>query len=61
MRKEELLSSWFSFIIGLYILICWIVNLVQLFNLDFEPSYKDEIIHGLGVFIVPLSGITVWF
>lgn len=61
MKKEELYSSWFSFIIGLYLLICWIVNLVQFFNLDFEPNYKDEVIHGLGIFIAPLSGITVWF
>lgn len=43
-----------------YFIICWIVNIVQLFKCDFASPYKDEIIHAIGVFIPPLSGITVW-
>ena len=50
------------YVIGLlYILIAWVVNLVGFIGLDFEPSYKLEIIKGIGVFIAPTSGVTVWF
>mgnify|MGYP001055911774 CR=1 FL=1 len=35
-------------------------NFVKLVDCDFEPDYKCEVIHGLGV-IPPLSYITVWF
>lgn len=51
----------FAILIWLYIGISWIVNAFAFFNCDFESSYKDEIIHGVGLFIPPLSGITVWF
>jgi len=45
----------------LYVGISWVTNLIQLFNLDFEAPYKDEIIKLIGVFIPPLSTITVWY
>ena len=51
----------FMLLIYIYIGICWVVNLVQFFTLDFEPSYKAEIIKGIGIFVVPASGVTVWF
>jgi hypothetical protein len=47
-------------ILPVYFLICWIVNFIQFINLDFEPSYRDELVKGLGVFTGIGSGITVW-
>lgn len=44
-----------------YLTFSWLVNAYQFFCLDFEPSYKEEIIKALGLFIPPLSGVTVWF
>lgn len=51
----------FAILMWVYIAVCYIVNIVQLFKCDFEPSYKDEIIHAIGLFVPPLSGVTVWF
>ena len=60
MRKSFLVLL-LPFIIYAYFIICWIVNLVQFIQCDFEPSYKDEIIKGIGVLAAPLAGVTVWF
>lgn len=54
-------AALFPILLYSYLIIAWVVNLIQLFNCDFEPSYKDEIIHGIGLVFAPLSGITVWF
>jgi len=37
----------------------WIMNIVKLVKCDFEPSYKAEVIHILGVF-PPVGMITGW-
>ena len=39
----------------------WVFNFIKLTNCDFEPSYRCEVIHGIGVFIPPTAWITVWF
>lgn len=54
-------SGIFGILLSIYIGICWVINLIQLFNCDFDAPWKDELIHIIGVFIVPASGITVWF
>lgn len=63
MNKENLGlgSAYFVIIFYAYLVISWFVNAYHFFCLDFEPSYRDEIIKALGLFIPPLSGITVWF
>lgn len=38
----------------------WCVNVYKLVNCDFEPSWKGEIIHAVGVFVPPASILTVW-
>ena len=43
-----------------YFAVCWLVNFIQFINLDFEPSYRDELVKGFGVFTGLGSGITVW-
>lgn len=48
-------------LVGMLIILFWVVNLLFLFKCDFEPSYKEEIIHIVGVLLPPASIITVWF
>ena len=45
----------------IYEIICWIINIIQFFSLDFDPIGKTEVIKAIGVFIPPLAGITVYF
>lgn len=45
-------------ILPLYFYGSYIVNLIQFFSCDFEAPYRDEIIHGIGLF--GFSIITVW-
>ena len=42
-------------IFGLFLSIGWVINLTKLANCDFEPPYKAEIIHGIGVFVPPVG------
>lgn len=46
-------------IIPIMLLSCWTVNLYKFTQCDFKPSYKAEIVYGLGIFI-PIFPITVW-
>ena len=39
----------------------WTWNLIKFLDCDFEADYKCEVIHATGVFVPPLSLITVWF
>lgn len=48
-----------ALLIWLVIIGSWIGNAYKLFHCDFEPSYKGEIIHGIGLVPV-LSVFTVW-
>ena len=54
-------SAFFALIIWAYFVICWIVNFVKFLNCDFDAPYKEEIIHGIGVFTAVGAGVTVWF
>jgi hypothetical protein len=61
MNKTDkgIISIWmFNIIIILYMLIAWIINLIQFCGCDFKEPYKKEIIKGLG--LTGLSAITVW-
>ncbi len=53
--------AFLSLIIWAIMIITWIINLVKLFNCDFDTPFKEEIIHLIGVFIFPASIITCWF
>ncbi len=59
MKKSVWVLMVIKMLLGLYFMICWVVNIIQLSNCDFEPSYKDEVIKLVGL-IGPVSGITVW-
>ena len=41
--------------------ITWVINIIQFFHLDFEPSYKLEILKGIGIIIPWFSMISVFF
>ena len=45
----------------LYWGISWIVNLIKFIKCDFDGPWKEEIIHGVGVFFALPSVVTVWF
>jgi len=47
--------------IAVFVIACWIVNLVKFTECDFEKPYKSEIIHGIGVFMPPASVVTCCF
>lgn len=53
--------GWVIFLIYAVFALAWVINLVKLFNCDFEPSYKEEIIHTVGVVVAPTAIITVWY
>jgi hypothetical protein len=44
----------------LVLAVSYIVNIVQLCKCDFEPSYKAETVHGIGIVFPPASLVTVW-
>jgi len=61
MSKNRILATILApFLLYGYFGVCWIVNIIQLINCDFEPSYKEEVIKAIGL-IGPTAGITVWF
>jgi hypothetical protein len=47
-----------TWLIYIYFIAAWIVNLVQFCNCDFDAPYKKEIIKGVG--LCGLSAVTVW-
>lgn len=50
-----------TILIWLFFIGCWIGNVVKLVNCDFEPSYREEVIHTIGLVAAPASVVTVWF
>jgi len=37
----------------------WFMNIYKFCSCDFEPSYKAEIVHGVGI-VTPIGCITGW-
>lgn len=48
---------WLLFI--LYNIVTWIINLIKFIGCDFDAPYKEEILHGLGLF-TPIYWVTAW-
>ena len=38
----------------------WVWNFSKLMTCDFEPNYRCEVIHGVGLVVPPLSIFTAW-
>jgi len=45
---------------GIFMGVCWFVNIYKIFQCDWDAPWKDEIIHLIGLF-PPASLIAVWF
>lgn len=41
--------------------IAWVVNLVKFLSCDFASPWKDEIVHGIGVFVAFPALFTAWY
>ena len=50
-----------TIILFAYCIFSYIFNFVKFVRCDFVPSYKEEIIYALGVFVPPLNCLTVWY
>jgi hypothetical protein len=59
MRNVTAAGGFLTIVFWLFFVICWIVNLVQLINCDFEAPYKKEVIKAIGV-CTGVSFVTVW-
>lgn len=46
--------------IALFLGIGWILNVVKFVKSDFKPSYKREIIRGVGIIAPPVGGVVGW-
>lgn len=44
----------------LFIVSSWCVNFYRFVTCDFEPTYKAEVLYGIGVFVVPTFVVTAW-
>jgi hypothetical protein len=58
MKNKSILGILF---VVVFPIISWIANLMQFCNLDFQPTYKLEIIKGIGIVIPWWSMVSVWF
>lgn len=43
------------------LLVFWLWNFVKFTSCDFEPNYRCEVIHGVGIIVPPTAMVTVWF
>lgn len=49
--------SFIAVLFWLTLAIGWITNIVKFAEYDFKPSYKAEIIRGIGIIAVPIGGV----
>jgi hypothetical protein len=54
------MKLWKILIIFIVFVAIWITNLLKFLDCDFESNYKCEVVHGVGVFIPPVSVFTAW-
>ena len=59
--KNENSSSYLVILIYLIFIALYAVNVIKLIKCDFEPSYKEEIIHTIGVVLPPASVFTAFY
>ena len=61
--KSSNFTGLFCVFVVLFAAGCWFTNVYKLFYCDFDSnkSWKGEIVHAVGVFVPPLSLVTVWF
>jgi len=58
---EDRVKFFFGVMFLAYVIGSWPYNFYKATQCDFEPDYKCEVIHAIGIFMPPASLITVWF
>jgi hypothetical protein len=58
MMKVLQVAIW-TFVV--FILIGWVMNIISLFHMSFDPLTGLAVLKVVGVFMVPVGGITGWF
>lgn len=53
----SLVSAVFVICIYVFFFFGWGMNIYKLTKCDFEPSYKAEIIRGIGIIVAPVGSI----
>ena len=51
-----LIAAYFALVCVL--ILGWVMNVVAFASCDFEPSYKAEIIRGVGIVVAPVGAIS---
>jgi hypothetical protein len=57
---REISSSLIFMSIAFTLLLAWPLNAFRFARCDFEPSYKGEVVHGIGIIIPPVALISAW-
>lgn len=62
-NKREDFTAVELIVVGLILLglVSWIWNATKFASCDFEPNYRCEAIHAIGLFVPPTAMVTVWF
>ena len=47
--------------VAIFLISVWPYNLYKFVSCDFEPDYKCEAVHGIGIIVPPASFVTVFF
>lgn len=59
-RQNSVFGGLAAALLVILILSSWMVNLMQFVRCDFEPGYRCEALHGIGL-VPAFAPITVWF
>lgn len=59
-RTQNTALGCFALLLILGMCTSWGLNVSKLVTLDFEPSYKAEIVRAVGVFVPPVSYVCAW-
>lgn len=61
MRNESATGGCLIMMIWLIFAMAWLINVVKFVQCDFKESYKEEVIHGVGIVFAPTAIVTVWY
>lgn len=62
MKKQRVFDGFNVVLLAmLFMAATWWFNAYKLTQCDFDAPYKCEVLHGIGLFVVPASVATAWF
>lgn len=59
-KTQSPMLGCFALLLVLGMGVSWCLNVYKLVTLDFEPSYKAEVVRAVGVFVPPVSYVCAW-